>query len=250
MADKRIEFNPYLGDLEQCIADNTRMIHKVCQKFIGKAHKMSIDYEEIHSVAMIGFLKAYDRYDPTFYSSEDGGELVQFSTYAVPMMDGSIRRFLRDYNTGPKFTRNAKEAGTMIQRMNDKHEGFICKPVKEIAQTLGISVYETKSGLAYLMYRSPESLSAILFENEGDPITLEDQIPVYDDQTNAFVNDFLDQLPQQYRTIVEMRMQDKSQLEIGKILGVSQVQISRLTKKIATLFEKHSSIKQSFQVVR
>lgn len=241
MADKRIriEFNPHLGiTVEQCLKDNYKLVHKVCQRYINAGRSVGVEYEDIVSLANIGLMKAYNWFDPTAFSGMDG-QPVRFSTYAVPMMMGEIRKFFRDHHAGPKFTRSAKEVGFKISKMNEEQDGFDSLPVEEIAKILEVSVERVKNGLAYMRNITSDSLSSVVFENDGDSITLEDQVPVHDDQSDMFVDDFLNQLPQQYRTIVEMRMRYATQKEIGNALGISQVQVSRLQEKIGELLNKY-----------
>lgn len=228
----RIGYNPQAGmTLEECVQSNNRLVHSVCQRYLAKAKANNVDYDDMSSMGFIGLMKAYDKFDPASYQGTTG-KGVKFSTYAVPKIIGEIQRFFREHDQGAKFSRVDKETGNKIAYLENQERGFMSRPLEEIAELLEVSVEVAKSGLNYLKNRTADSIHAVVFENDGDPITREDQVATNEDYTTANVEEFLNKLPKQYRIIIELRMLGKTQAEIGEVIKRSQVQVSRIMEKI------------------
>ncbi|TCS84084.1 RNA polymerase sporulation sigma factor SigF [Tepidibacillus fermentans] len=214
------------GDLEareMIVHHNTRLVWSVVQRFLGRGYEA----DDLFQIGSIGLLKAVDKFDMSFD--------VKFSTYAVPMIIGEIQRFIRDDGT-VKVSRSLKETGNKVRKAKDELSKELGRlpTVKEIAEKLGISPEDVV--FAQEASRSPSSIHETVFENDGDPITLMDQISD-DSQEKWFdklaLHEAIRGLSERERLIVYLRyFKDYTQSEVAKRLGISQVQVSRLEKKI------------------
>lgn len=222
-------YNSHLGTLDQCLETHERLIHKVCQPFTKRAYQNDWEYNDLFQVAVIGFLKAYERFDPTKFKNEEG-EGVKFSTYCVPKIFGEIQIHLRDDNIGPKFSRRDKDTGAKIVRMD-----LVDKPVSEIAEALEISESQAQGGLDWLLFQRANSI----YEDDDDEITLLDRLGTDEDYTTAFVEEFLEKLTPKQRKVVQGAMESKTQREIAETVGVSQVQVSRIIRRIRDLYKDY-----------
>src|SRR5690625_3617440 len=206
------------------VEKNIRLVWSVVQRFINRGY----DPDDLFQIGSIGLIKSIDKFDLSYD--------VRFSTYAVPMIIGEIQRFIRDDGT-LKVSRSLKETGNKIRKKRDDlTKQFGRSPtVSEIADALDITreevVHAEEAG------RSLHSIHETVFENDGDPITLLDQIAGED--TNWFdkitVQEAIRELNERERLIVYLRYyKDQTQSEVAERLGISQVQVSRLEKKILT----------------
>src|SRR5690606_15235888 len=214
------------GDEEarnRLVRHNIRLVWSVVQRFLNRGYEA----EDLFQIGCIGLLKAVDKFDLSYD--------VKFSTYAVPMIIGEIQRFLRDDGM-VKVSRSLKELANRIRKVKDdlaKELGRV-PTVSEIAAEMGISPEE--SVFAQEANRTPASIHETVYENDGDPITLMDQIA--DESEEAWfdkitLNEAVNRLSQRERLIVYLRFfKDQTQSEVAKRLGISQVQVSRLEKKI------------------
>jgi RNA polymerase sporulation-specific sigma factor len=160
---------------------------------------------------------------------------VKFSTYAVPMIIGEIQRFIRDDGT-VKVSRSLKETGNKIRKAKDELSKRLGRvpTVVEIATFLEITPEDVV--LAQEASRTPSSIHETVYENDGDPITLLDQI-ADNSETKWFdkiaLKEAIRELDERERLIVYLRYyKDQTQSEVATRLGISQVQVSRLEKKI------------------
>jgi RNA polymerase sporulation-specific sigma factor len=208
---------------EQLVNSNIRLVWSVVQRFMNRGYEA----DDLFQIGCIGLLKAVDKFDLQYD--------VKFSTYAVPMIIGEIQRFLRDDGT-VKVSRSLKETAHKVRRTKDElYKKFGRSPtVTEVAEELGISPEEVV--LAQEASRSPTSIHETVFENDGDPITLIDQIA--DDDVNKWfekiaIKDAISKLSEREQLIVYLRFyKDYTQSEVANRLGISQVQVSRLEKRI------------------
>lgn len=204
---------------------NTGLIYSVIQRFSGRG----IEKDDLFQIGSIGLLKAMDRFDPGFD--------VRFSTYAVPMIAGEIRRFLRDDGM-MKVSRSIKENQYriyLIQQELWKKSGR--EPsFSEILECTELSREELI--LAMETQKEVESLQKTVYEGEGKDVLLEEKIPEEKNQQEGLLNRiFLEQLlrkvSSEERKLIYLRyFSDQTQTEIAKKLGISQVQVSRLERKI------------------
>ncbi|MBB6635461.1 RNA polymerase sporulation sigma factor SigF [Cohnella thailandensis] len=208
---------------ETLVSSNIRLVWSVVQRFSGRGY----DSEDLFQIGCIGLLKAVDKFDLSYD--------VKFSTYAVPMIIGEIQRFLRDDGT-LKVSRSLKEMANRVRKAKDelsKRHGR--QPtIGEVAEELGVTPEEIV--FAQEANKPPTSIHETVFENDGDPITLMDQI-ADESQEKWFDKLALTQaiqgLSDRERLIVFLRyFRDQTQSEVASRLGISQVQVSRLEKKI------------------
>ncbi|AKS38774.1 sporulation sigma factor SigF [Anoxybacillus gonensis] len=207
---------------DEIIEKNMRLVWSVVQRFLNRGYEP----EDLFQIGCIGLMKSVDKFDLSYD--------VKFSTYAVPMILGEIQRFIRD-DGSVKVSRSLKEIGNKIRKAKDelsKRNGRV-PTVNEIAQFLEISPEDVV--LAQEAIRSPASIHETVYENDGDPITLLDQIA--DEQDVWFdkiaLKKAMEELDERERLIVYLRYyKDQTQSEVAARLGISQVQVSRLEKKI------------------
>lgn len=179
-----------------------------------------VDKEDLQSIGTIGLIKAYDRFDPSFGT--------KFSTYAVPTIIGEIQRYFRDNLDTVKFSRQSKTDFYEISSANLLNENL-----EVIADTLEIPIIRVKNALDYYRYKNVSSLDKELYDDEGASTTLANTVGIkVDFDSDLEIEMFLNKLDERTKKIVELRLQEKSQAEIGRIMGVSQVQISRTLTKL------------------
>ena len=208
---------------EQIVNSNIRLIWSVVQRFLNRGYEA----DDLFQIGAIGLLKAVDKFDMSFD--------VRFSTYAVPMIIGEIQRFIRDDGT-VKVSRSLKETANKVRKAKDELAKEIGRlpTIKEIADRLQISPEDVI--FAQEANRAPTSIHETVFENDGDPITLMDQIS--DESQNKWfdkiaLQEAINHLSERERLIVYLRyFKDQTQSEVAERLGISQVQVSRLEKKI------------------
>lgn len=208
---------------DEIIQKNMRLVWSVVQRFLNRGYEP----DDLFQIGCIGLLKSVDKFDLSYD--------VKFSTYAVPMIIGEIQRFIRDDGT-VKVSRSLKEMGNKIRKAKDelsKRYGRV-PTVMEIADYLHISPEEVV--LAQEAGRSPASIHETVYENDGDPITLLDQIADQDEELwfdKIALKKAMEELDERERLIVYLRYyKDQTQSEVASRLGISQVQVSRLEKKI------------------
>ncbi|ARK29514.1 RNA polymerase sporulation sigma factor SigF [Halalkalibacter krulwichiae] len=202
---------------------NTRLVWSVVQRFMNRGYEA----DDLFQIGCIGLIKSVDKFDLSYD--------VKFSTYAVPMIIGEIQRFLRDDGT-VKVSRSIKELGNKIRKMKDEMTKSLGRTptVNEIAEQLEITPEEVV--FAGEASRSLSSIHETVYENDGDPITLLDQI-ADQSETKWFdkiaLKEAIRDLDERERLIVYLRYyKDQTQSEVAARLGISQVQVSRLEKKI------------------
>jgi RNA polymerase sporulation-specific sigma factor len=214
------------GDQESrdlIVQKNMRLVWSVVQRFLNRGYEP----DDLFQIGCIGLLKSVDKFDLTFD--------VKFSTYAVPMIIGEIQRFIRDDGT-VKVSRSLKEMGNKIRKAKDELSKTLGRipTVSELSEFLEIPPEDII--LAQEASRTPSSIHETVYENDGDPITLLDQI---DDGNEGkwfdkiALKEAINELDDRERLIVYLRYyKDQTQSEVAARLGISQVQVSRLEKKI------------------
>jgi len=214
------------GDLkarDTLVNSNIRLVWSVVQRFLNRGYEA----DDLFQIGCIGLLKAIDKFDLNFD--------VKFSTYAVPMIIGEIQRFLRDDGT-VKVSRSLKELAHKVRRVKDELSKKLGKlpTVLEVAEEMGISPEEVV--YAQEANRPPSSIHETVFENDGDPITLMDQISDNEEEKwfdKIALKEAMNKLTDREKLIVYLRyFKDQTQSEVAERLGISQVQVSRLEKKI------------------
>lgn len=220
---------------EKLVVENVGLIWSIVRRFAGRGYEQ----EDLFQIGSIGLIKAIDKFDMTFD--------VKFSTYAVPMIAGEIKRFLRDDGM-IKVSRSLKEMAYKAYVLREKMEKeYKREPtLTEIASELGVP----KEELAQAIDASAEieSLQKIIYQGDGNDISLMDKLPQEGDPCEDIMNKMLLEqmmrgLDEKEKQIIHMRyFLDKTQTQIAEELGVSQVQVSRMEKKILQKM-KHNSTK-------
>ena len=213
------------------IEENMGLVYSVAKRFMGRG----CEKEDLIQIGVIGLIKAINKFDASFD--------VQFSTYAVPMIMGEIRRFLRDDGI-LKVSRTLKETAAKGRRTQEiLQKRFDREPtITEISNECGISEDELAEAFDAVM--PPDSIYESVYSNGGKEIQLMDTIADEGHEENiinrVMIGNLLENLPSRERQIVVMRyFKGKTQSETARVIGVSQVQISRLEKKIVEGLKKY-----------
>lgn len=205
---------------ERLVEENVGLVWSVVRRYLGRG----VDPDDLYQLGCLGFLKAIDGFDISFGT--------QFSTYAVPKISGEIRRFLRDDGT-VKVSRSVKEKAAMIKNTRQKLlVQWNREPsLSELAEVIGVTVEEIAA--AELATASAESIHR---ETGEDGFTLEDILtegPMEDDLIESIaLKEAIKKLVEREQHVIGLRyFHGLTQDQTAKIMGVSQVQISRIEKK-------------------
>lgn len=209
----------------QVAAENLGLVWSVVRRFVGRGH----DLEDLYQIGCIGLLKCIDKFEPAFD--------VKFSTYAVPMIMGEVKRFLRDDGM-VKVSRSLKETAYKVYTVREKmvNENGTEPTLEELASCLDIDKEEIVVALE--ANSEVESIYKTIYQNDGNAIYLIDKLVSTEDESQKAINqlaleELMQQLDEKERTIIRMRyFEDKTQTEIAGKLGISQVQVSRMEKKV------------------
>ncbi|MEE0865820.1 MAG: sigma-70 family RNA polymerase sigma factor [Clostridia bacterium] len=203
------------------------LIWSIVRRFNGRGY----DLEDLFQIGCIGFIKSIKRFDTDFD--------VRLSTYAVPYMIGEIKRYIRD--DGPiKVSRSIKELGVKIKELEKE---YLCKKGKEITEeeiAKELKVSREDIILAKEAGNSIESFENASYTNSknGKSISLIEKISTGKNEeeilTNKLVvNDLINSLEQRDKELIMLRFfKEKTQSQVAKILGITQVQVSRIERKI------------------
>ena len=219
------------GDKEardKLVQENVGLVWSIVKRFGGRGY----DLEDLFQIGCIGLIKAVDKFDNTYE--------VQFSTYAVPLIMGEIKRFMRD--DGPvKISRTIKENNWKVKRSVQKLVQKLGREptIEEISEDTQINSEDIIQAME--LVTEVESIYKSVYQNDGSEIYLIDKISTYsandinDEKiiNNMVLEQVINELDDLEKSIIIMRyFQDKTQTEIAKKLGISQVQVSRMEKKI------------------
>ncbi len=215
--------------LEELVEQNSGLVKKIALRFTGRG----VDYEDLTQIGMIGMIKAARSFDFDFGTA--------FSTYAVPLIMGEIRRFLRDDGL-IKVGRSVKQKGMIIMREREKFLGIREREPKisELAELTGFSPEEVVECMG--------AVSNVVSLNEpvGDDGELTLESTIADDSCTLekltdkiALDEAIRGLPPLWRNIVYLRYyKELSQVETGKRLGITQVKVSREEQKMLTCLRK------------
>ena len=209
---------------DRLVTDNMGLIWSIVKRFAGRGYEQ----EDLFQIGSIGLIKAIDKFDLNYQ--------VRFSTYAVPMISGEIRRFLRDDGM-IKVSRSLKElAGKVFLGKEELSDCYGRDPtVEEIAGKLGVSSEEVAASLE--AGAQVESIYRPLSATEGEKGVLMDKLEEKSEAQEQLLNRLTlekvmkDLAPQEKELILRRYFYNQTQMETAKALGVSQVQVSRLEKK-------------------
>ena len=211
------------GARQELICGNLRLVLSIIQRFTGRGENL----DDLFQVGCIGLIKAVDNFNIELD--------VKFSTYAVPMIIGEIRRYLRD-NNAIRISRSVRDlAYRSLQAREELINEKQTEPsVEEIAKKLG----ENRDAVVRAMEAivEPISLYEPVYSESGDSIYVMDQLSDSDSSDeiwleNIVLREAMNKLSERERTIINMRYyNNKTQMEIAEEIGISQAQVSRLEK--------------------
>ena len=210
---------------EILVQENTGLVWSIVRRYMGRG----TDSEDLFQIGIMGLIKAIDKFDLSYQ--------VKFSTYAVPMIAGEIRRFLRDDGI-VKVSRTLKENSWKIRRESDlfRQRKGREPTVNELQECTGMTPEEIVQAMDFSV--EVDSIDRTVRQSDGSEISLLDRLQVENTRTEDLLNrvmleQLLAALTEKERRLIIMRyLQDCSQTEVARMMGVSQVQVSRLEKKI------------------
>ena len=207
----------------QVIEENMGLVYSIVKRFAGRGY----DAEDLSQIGAIGLIKAVDNFNVNFE--------VKFSTYAVPMIIGEIRRYLRD-NNSIRVSRSLRDiAYRAIYAKETYVKNNLKEPtITEIAQEIGID----KETIVYAMdaIQNPVSLFEPVYTEGGDTLYVMDQISDKKNREENWVENLslreaINRLNKRERHIIDLRFYEgKTQMEVAQEIGISQAQVSRLEK--------------------
>ena len=207
---------------EEMVRGNLRLVLSVVQRFAGRGENP----DDLFQVGCIGLIKSIDNFDLT--------QNVRFSTYAVPMIIGEIRRYLRD-NNAIRISRSMRD--TAYRAMQAKEQLLIENnrepTIEEIAACLDLPREEVVMALEAIV--DPVSLYEPLYNDGGDTVAVLDQVGDYNDDRNwleeiAFKDAVAALSPREKRILHLRFLKGMTQVEVSTLIGISQAQVSRLEK--------------------
>ena len=210
--------------MEELIKENNGLIWSIVRRFLGRGYEV----EDLYQLGCIGFIKSIKRFDVSFD--------YKMSTFAVPYILGEIKKFIRDDGI-IKISRSIKELGLKIKDIEqnyikDSGESISIKKLAELLDESEENIVE-----AIEAGKQIESINTEVFEN-GKEEKIERIIGIKYDEQNKIVdrliiNDMVERLGVREKTIIKLRyFKQKTQSQVAKLLGISQVQVSRIEKRI------------------
>lgn len=217
--------------LEVVIELNLPLVSAISKKFLNRGY----EYEDIFQIGSMGLVKAVNNFDSKYN--------VKFSTYAVPMIMGEIKRFLRDDGI-IKVSRSVKN---VARKLHYDKEALTKKldrdpTIEELSTYSGISTEDivyalgSATGMQYLY--------DVIHQDDGSPVLLIDKLSENYDEDNEVIDklalkEALGYLDQKSRQIIMLRyFNDKTQVQVAKMLGISQVQVSRIEKRVLKIMKE------------
>ena len=220
-------------DMTKLIEDNNGLIWSIVRRFSGRGY----DIEDLYQIGSIGFIKAIQRFDTSFE--------VRLSTYAVPYILGEIKRYIRD--DGPiKVSRSIKELNVKILELQKEYFNKYGRDItlEEISKELKISKEEIT--MAMDSTRPVDSIESAKYkDNKTDKtVSILEQISTGKDEQTEITNritikKLIGELEDKEKEIIMLRYyKQKTQMQVSKILGITQVQVSRIERKVLDKMKK------------
>lgn len=217
---------------EEFIRGNLRLVLSVIQRFAGRNESP----DDLFQIGCIGLIKAIDNFDTSHG--------VMFSTYAVPMIIGEVRRYLRD-NSSMRVSRSVRDNAYHALRERNRLENELGREptVGEIAAALSLPEEDVVFALDAIA--DPVSLSEPIFRDDGDAVFIEDQVrdeKASEDRwlDSVAIRSGMEKLPERERRILELRFfAGRTQTEVAGEIGISQAQVSRLEKHALGQMKKY-----------
>ena len=220
---------------ETYIKGNLRLVLSVLKRFSNHSENM----DDLFQIGCIGLMKSVDNFDPSME--------VKFSTYAVPMIVGEIRRYLRDTGSSIRISRSLRDTAykAIVARENLSRKNCSEPTLEEISKESGIEVEDIVYALDAM--QSPLSLYDPVYNDGGDTLYVMDQISDKKNREENWVehlslNDALSTLEPREQSIIRPRFfEGKTQMEVAEEIHISQAQVSRLEKNALRVMEKYLS---------
>ena len=225
---KMKEGNSFARD--DLINGNLKLVLSILKKFTGKVDNL----DDLFQVGCLGLVKAIDNFDISYD--------VKLSTYACPMIEGEIKRYLRDNNT-IRISRSVKDLAYKTLKLKEELRDNGKEPSDaKVASILGVTEYDITNALESL--REPVSMYEPIYNDGGDTIYLFDQIANKEDEygieSRLALGKAIDKLKEREINILKERfVVGKTQMEIAEDLGISQAQISRIEKNAIKTLRKY-----------
>ena len=210
------------------VTNNMGLVYNIAKRFIGRGYEI----EDLNQIGAMGLVKSIKKFDITYN--------VQLSTYAVPFIIGEIKRYIRD-DGRIKVSRSIKELAIKINQIQNEYtikHGEEIK-IEKIAEILNISKEEVALAIDANASNVVTSINEPIYnEKSGKEVCVGDIIPDENNEevdiaNKLTINKLIDELNEQERDIVKLRyFNGKTQTEVAKKLGISQVQVSRIEKRI------------------
>ena len=218
--------------MNKLVEVNTPLVSSICKKFMNRGY----EYEDIFQIGSMGLVKAINNFDSSFN--------VKFSTYAVPMIIGEIKRFLRDDGM-IKVSRNTKilakklhyDKETLVKELNRE------PTIDELAAFSNVDKEDIVFALESV--NNMQYLYDTIHQDEGTPVLLIDKLSESPDEDNNMIDkialkEAINSLDIKSKEIIMLRyFKDKTQIQVAKMLGISHVQVSRIEKKVLVLMRKY-----------
>ena len=215
------------------VLQNMGLVYSVAKRFYNRGY----DMEDITQIGTIGLIKAIDKFDLD--------QPVMFSTYAVPMISGEIKRFIRDDGM-IKISRSIKENSWKIRQAAEElaQKKGREATMEELSEITGLSCEDII--MAMDASKEVESIYQTVYQGDGNAVFVVDKLaasvetpPSETVINNMMLDQLMDRLSDMEKELIQMRYyEDKTQVEVAKKLGISQVQVSRLEKKILMRMRK------------
>ena len=220
---------------ETYIKGNLRLVLSVLKRFSNHSENM----DDLFQIGCTGLMKSVDNFDPSME--------VKFSTYAVPMIVGEIRRYLRDTGSSIRISRSLRDTAykAIVARENLSRKNCSEPTLEEISKESGIEVEDIVYALDAM--QSPLSLYDPVYNDGGDTLYVMDQISDKKNREENWVehlslNDALSTLEPREQSIIRLRFfEGKTQMEVAEEIHISQAQVSRLEKNALRAMEKYLS---------
>lgn len=213
------------------VKENMGLIWSIVRRFNNRGYEL----EDLFQIGSIGLMKAIDKFDTSFE--------VKFSTYAVPMITGEIKRFLRDDGL-IKVSRSIKENGAKIKQARERLQAERGRDItlQELSDETGME--RTEIVMALEANGEVESIYKTYAPENGKETCLADRLPQEKDSHEVLINhmlleQLLKELKEEERQLIQMRyFEECTQMQVAEKLGISQVQVSRMEKKILLSMRK------------
>ena len=217
---------------EVLIEKNLGLVHHIVKRFLNRG----VDAEDLFQIGCIGLMKAIDKFDLSYD--------VKFSTYAVPMISGEIKRYLRDYNT-IRVSRSLRDIAykAIYAKENLMKKNLKEPTIMEISDEIGIPKEEIVYALDAI--QNPVSLYEPVYTEGGDVLYVMDQISDKKNKEDNWVEELslveaMKRLSEREKYIIKLRFfEGKTQMEVAGIIQISQAQVSRLEKNALATMKRY-----------